>query len=87
MMKNFNGYAPSSGIKEAVGAIEREAGRKGIINIHDVFVTTGASEAIDVCLTALVNDGENVLTPTPWSPALYCNCRQAATDGKPLLPG
>jgi alanine-synthesizing transaminase len=68
MLENKNGYAPSSGIKEAVDAIEREAERKGIINVHDIFVTTGASEAIDICLTALVNDGENVLTPTPGYP-------------------
>jgi alanine-synthesizing transaminase len=68
MMKNLNGYAPSSGIKEAVQAIENEAERKGITNVHDIFVTTGASEAIDICLTALVNDGENVLTPTPGYP-------------------
>jgi alanine-synthesizing transaminase len=68
MIKNFNGYAPSSGIKEAVKAIEGEAQRKGITNVHDIFVTTGASEAIDICLTALVNDGENVLTPTPGYP-------------------
>uniref|UniRef100_A0A832G5X4 alanine transaminase n=1 Tax=Ignavibacterium album TaxID=591197 RepID=A0A832G5X4_9BACT len=68
MLENKNGYAPSSGIKEAVDAIEREAERKGITNVHDIFVTTGASEAIDICLTALVNDGENVLTPTPGYP-------------------
>ncbi|GIK22407.1 MAG: aminotransferase class I/II-fold pyridoxal phosphate-dependent enzyme [Ignavibacteriota bacterium] len=68
MLKNLNGYAPSSGIKEAVAAIEKEADRKGITNVHDIFVTTGASEAIDICLTALVNDGENVLTPTPGYP-------------------
>jgi alanine-synthesizing transaminase len=68
MMKNFNGYAPSSGIKEAVTAIGNEAERKGIKNVNDIFVTTGASEAIDICLTALVNDGENVLTPTPGYP-------------------
>jgi len=68
MLKNLNGYAPSSGIKEAVDAIEKEAERKGISNVHDIFVTTGASEAIDICLTALVNDGENVLTPTPGYP-------------------
>lgn len=68
MLNNKNGYAPSSGIKEAVEAIEREADKKGITNAHDVFVTTGASEAIDICLTALVNDGENVLTPTPGYP-------------------
>ena len=68
MLENKNGYAPSSGIKEAVEAIEREAERKGITNVHDIFVTTGASEAIDICLTALVNKGENVLTPTPGYP-------------------
>ncbi|MFH0734205.1 MAG: aminotransferase class I/II-fold pyridoxal phosphate-dependent enzyme [bacterium] len=68
MLKNLNGYSPSSGIKEAVDAIAREAERKGISNIQDVFVTTGASEAIDICLTALVNEGENVLTPTPGYP-------------------
>jgi len=68
MLKNLNGYAPSSGIKEAVDAIEREAERKGITNVHDIFITTGASEAIEICLTALVNDSENVLTPTPGYP-------------------
>jgi len=68
MLKNFNGYSPSSGIKSAVDAIGLEAEKKGIKNIRDIFVTTGASEAIDVCLTALVNEGENVLTPTPGYP-------------------
>ena len=68
MLKNFNGYAPSSGIKDAITAIEKEADQKGISNVHNVFVTTGASEAIDICITALVNDGENILTPTPGYP-------------------
>ena len=68
MLENKNGYAPSSGIQEAREAIEREAERKGITNVHDIFVTTGASEAIEICLTALVNEGENVLLPTPGYP-------------------
>jgi alanine-synthesizing transaminase len=68
MLKNYNGYAPSSGIKSALEAIEREAEKKGIKNIQDVFITNGASEAIDICLTSLVNEGENVLTPTPGYP-------------------
>jgi len=68
MLKNKNGYAPSSGIKEAINAVEIEAEKKGIKNIQDIFISTGASEAIDICLTALVNDGENVLTPTPGYP-------------------
>lgn len=61
-------YSPSSGISEAIEAIHREATRKGIRDVRDIFVTTGASEAIEICLTALVNPGENVLTPAPGYP-------------------
>ncbi|MBI5511149.1 MAG: aminotransferase class I/II-fold pyridoxal phosphate-dependent enzyme [Deltaproteobacteria bacterium] len=68
MQKNLNGYAPSSGIKEARDAIAAEAARHGIGNVRDIFVTTGASEAIEVVLTALVDEGDNVLTPSPGYP-------------------
>lgn len=68
MRDGKNGYAPSSGIPEAVEAIHREAERKGISNIQDVFVTSGVSETVDICLSALVNPGENILTPSPDYP-------------------
>ncbi len=68
MRDGKNGYAPSPGIPEALEAIRGEATRKGITTVQDVFVTSGASEAVDVCLTALVNPGENVLTPSPDYP-------------------
>jgi len=68
MLKNHNGYSPSSGIKDAVQTIEGEANRKGIDNVLDVFVTTGASEAIEIALTSLCDDGDNILTPTPGYP-------------------
>ncbi|MCB9207283.1 MAG: aminotransferase class I/II-fold pyridoxal phosphate-dependent enzyme [Ignavibacteriales bacterium] len=68
MLANHNGYSPSSGIKTALDAIGRNAEKKGIKNIQDMFITTGASEAIDICLTSLVNQGENILTPTPGYP-------------------
>jgi alanine-synthesizing transaminase len=68
LKKNYNGYSPSSGIPEAVEAVRKSAGRKGIHNIQDIFITAGASEAIDICLSALVNRGENVLTPSPGYP-------------------
>jgi alanine-synthesizing transaminase len=63
-----NGYAPSLGVPEAIEAIRAEAERKGIRNIQSVFLTAGVSEAIDICLTALVNPGENILTPCPEYP-------------------
>lgn len=68
MLDNQNGYSPSSGTKQAVAAIEGEAHRKGIHNVLDIFVTTGASEAIEICMTALINPGENILIPEPGYP-------------------
>src|SRR6059036_3001396 len=68
MRDNKNGYAPSAGIPEALEAIRNEAARNGISTVQDVFVTNGAGEAVDLCLTALLNPGENVLTPKPDYP-------------------
>ncbi|HLI29957.1 MAG TPA: aminotransferase class I/II-fold pyridoxal phosphate-dependent enzyme [Terriglobia bacterium] len=68
MRDGKNGYAPSLGVEEALEAIRAEADRKGIRNIRTVFVTHAVSEAADICLTALVNPGENVLIPCPDYP-------------------
>lgn len=68
MRDGKNGYAPSLGIPEALEAVRTDAARKGIRNVQSVFVTQGVSEAVDVCLSALVNPGENVLTPSPEYP-------------------
>ena len=68
MRDGKNGYAPSSGIPEALEAIRAEAARKSISNVQDVFVTSGVSETVDLCLTALVNPGEDILTPSPDYP-------------------
>lgn len=68
MCDGKNGYAPSIGVDEALDAVRGEAERKGIQNLQSVFITQGVSEAVDLCLTALVNPGENVLTPSPEYP-------------------
>lgn len=68
MQEGKNGYAPSSGVKEALDAIRGEAERKGISNIQDVFITSGVSESVEICLSALLNPGEDLLTPSPDYP-------------------
>ena len=68
MRDGKNGYAPSEGVHEALDAIRGEAARKGLTTVRDVFVTTGVSETVDVCLSALVNPGEDFLTPSPDYP-------------------
>jgi alanine-synthesizing transaminase len=75
MRDNKNGYAPSAGVPEALDAIRREAAKNGISKVQDVFITNGAGEAVDLCLTALLNPGDNVLTPRPdypLYPAVLC---------------
>ncbi len=68
MADGENGYAPSLGIGEAREAVRAHAEQHGFRNVQDVFITQGVSEAVDVCLSALVNPGENVATPSPEYP-------------------
>jgi alanine-synthesizing transaminase len=68
MRDGKNGYAPSPGIPEALEAIRGEAARKGITTVRDVFVTSGVSETVDLCISSLVNPGEDILTPKPDYP-------------------
>jgi alanine-synthesizing transaminase len=51
MRDGKNGYAPSPGIPEAIEAIRGEAARKGITTVRDVFVTSGVSETVDLCIS------------------------------------
>lgn len=69
MRAGNNGYSPSDGIGEALEAIRSEAENLyGIRNIRNMFISTGGSEAIDICLTALLEPGDNVLVPAPGYP-------------------
>ena len=68
MRDGKNGYSPSSGVKSALDSIRREAARKGITTIQDIFITSGVSETVDICLAALLNPGDNLLTPCPDYP-------------------
>ena len=68
LLENHTGYSGSSGVQEAREAIGMAVRRKGISNWLDLFITSGASEAIELCLTALVNPGDEVLTPSPGYP-------------------
>jgi len=68
MLDGHNSYGESLGIKPAVDAIRHQAESNGFKDIQSIFVGYGSGEVIDSCLTALVNPGENVLTPSPEYP-------------------
>ena len=68
MLDGHNSYGESLGIAPAVEAIRHHAEANGFKDIQSIFVGYGSGEVIDSCLTALVNPGENVLTPSPEYP-------------------
>jgi len=68
MRDGFNGYGESLGERGAVQAIRDQAEANGFQNIQGIMVGYGSGEVIDNCLTALLNPGENVLTPCPDYP-------------------
>ncbi len=68
---NVSTYCDSMGILEAREAIARNAVEvKGIKNVapKDVFVSSGASEAITLAIAALIDPGDNIMTPSPGYP-------------------
>ncbi|HEX6650518.1 MAG TPA: aminotransferase class I/II-fold pyridoxal phosphate-dependent enzyme, partial [Pyrinomonadaceae bacterium] len=65
----FTGYSHSAGLREAREAIAQYASALGApTTSDDVILSSGASEAADLVLTALVNPGEEVLLPGPGYP-------------------
>src|SRR5262245_92090 len=69
MREGHNGYGPSPGIAPAREAIAAEYSRRGwAVSADRVLVTAGTSEAIDLALTALVDEHGEVLVPMPTYP-------------------
>jgi alanine-synthesizing transaminase len=68
MLDGHNSYGDSLGIRPAVMAIGHDAEARGFKEIQSIFVGCGSGEVIDSCMTALVNPGDNVLTPSPEYP-------------------
>ena len=68
--KKSSGYADSMGLLEARKAVAGEASKLKIPNVteDDVIMTSGGSEGITMAIGAIMNSGENILTPTPGYP-------------------
>jgi len=78
-LKLAEGYVHQKGIfpaREAVVMLQQERGLKDV-TVDDVFIGNGVSELIDLTLRALLNEGDEVLVPSPdyplWSAATVLN--------------
>ncbi len=73
MMSNLTsseGYSDSKGIFSARKAIMQYCQLKGIPNvgINDIYTGNGVSELITMCMQGLLNDGDEILIPSPDYP-------------------
>jgi len=69
MRDGHNGYVPSAGIPAAREAVAADYARQGVdVSPERVVMTTGTSEGIELALNALVDEGDEVLVPTPTYP-------------------
>lgn len=69
MRDGHNGYTASPGIVEAREAVAADFAVRGVPTSPDrVLITSGTSEGIELALTAIVNEGEAVLVPSPTYP-------------------
>ena len=69
MRDGHNGYAPSPGIVAAREAAAADFVARGVnVSADRVLITSGTSEGIELALTGIVDEGEEVLVPTPTYP-------------------
>ncbi|MBV8741341.1 MAG: aminotransferase class I/II-fold pyridoxal phosphate-dependent enzyme, partial [Sinobacteraceae bacterium] len=76
---NAEGYCHQKGIFPAREAVVMQQQARGVsgVTAEEVFIGNGVSELIDLALRALLNDGDEVLVPSPdyplWSAAVTLN--------------
>lgn len=73
------GYSPAKGLFSARKAIMQYAQIKKIpnVSIDDIYTGNGVSELINLCMSALLDDGDEILIPSPDYP-LWTACATLA---------
>ncbi|WKT58281.1 aminotransferase class I/II-fold pyridoxal phosphate-dependent enzyme [Candidatus Nitrosotenuis chungbukensis] len=64
-----NYYAASEGLPDLREAIAKKENAKGLaVEPDDILVTNGVSEALDMVMSSIVEEGDEVLLPGPYYP-------------------
>ena len=73
------GYSPANGLFAARKAIMQYAQLKEFpnVSIEDIYTGNGVSELINLCMSALLDDGDEILIPSPDYP-LWTACATLA---------
>jgi aspartate/methionine/tyrosine aminotransferase len=78
-----NFYTQSEGLPELLDEIAKKENAKGLsIDSRNVLVTNGVSEGLDMVISSIVEDGDEVLLPGPYYPPYASYIR--LHGGKPI---
>lgn len=67
--KGENYYSASEGLKELRVEIAKKENIKGLsISADDILITNGVSEGLDMVISSIVEEGDEVLLPGPYYP-------------------
>ena len=67
--KGENYYSASEGLKELRVEIAKKENAKGLsISADDILITNGVSEGLDMVMSSIVEEGDEVLLPGPYYP-------------------
>ena len=83
-VKNGNNfYTQSEGLPELLDEIAKKENAKGLcIDSKNIIVTNGVSEGLDMVISSIVEDGDEVLLPGPYYPPYASYVR--LHGGKPI---
>ena len=78
-------YAPSPGIPEMIQAVKGYYDKLGIhFDDSEILVTTGGSEALQIALNCILDDGDEIIIPEPFYPNYNTFVRTTGASIRPL---
>lgn len=78
-------YAPSAGVPELIQAVRKYFSDIGVeLGKDEVLATTGGSEALQMTMAVLLDDGDEIIIPEPYYPNYHTSVTLAGASIRPL---
>jgi len=78
-------YAPSAGVTELLDAVADYYDRIGVkLDKGEIFATSGGSEALQMTMAAILDDGDEIVIPEPFYPNYHTSVTLAGATIHPI---
>ena len=78
-------YAPSPGVGELLDAVRAYYARIGVqLERSEIYATTGGSEALQMAMAAILDDGDEIVIPEPFYPNYHTSVTLAGATIRPV---